>query len=168
MSAADSKAGDAWTPSVRSAWVLACPQEEWREICPSGCRHITPPSPIQVNAPVPCTPHHSLLALGLGQPQLGKRHNRGLPLSEIMDTYTGKHWTTASTQAPFASSLLPCIRAKVPVKGEGNTYTYWEQSQLETDPQGFHSSNLGADPAPDRVVIVTKQRGGPASTLSRV
>ena len=41
--------------------------------------------------------------------------------------------------------------------------TQRKQSQFEPDPQGFHSSNLGADPAPDRVVMATEQRGNPAS-----
>lgn len=60
---------------------------------------------------------------------------------------------SVATQAPFAS-VCPSVGAKVLVWGTGK--------HTQSNPQDFCFSNLGADPAPDRVVMATEQRGNPA------
>ncbi|KAB1273019.1 hypothetical protein Cadr_000015475 [Camelus dromedarius] len=134
------KAGEAKTPPMRSVRVLASHQTGQREGCPSSCcltvlhnlnqvnpqlgtgsrvvrtrkntqsgdtKSIQMPGSQVSECSSPTTPHHSL-ALDLGQPTQGKRHDLGLHLSRATDAYP--------------------------------------------NPQGFCSSNLGADLIPDRAV----------------
>lgn len=41
--------------------------------------------------------------------------------------------------------------------------TQSKQNQFEPDLQGFHFNNLGEEPAPNRVITATEQKGNPAS-----
>ena len=98
------------------------------------------PSASQGNALALPTPSHKF-ALDLVPPQQGERCNLGLRLSKE---------TSVSTWAPL-SSARPSFGAKLPVPRGGKTHTQREQSQPEPDPQGFHSSNLRADPSEQKV-----------------
>ena len=73
--------------------------------------------------------------------------------------------TSVSAQTPLAS-VLPSFVAKASVYGEEKNTHLKRTEPAESDSQGFHSSNLGANSAPDKVVIATEWRI-PLHTLHR-
>ena len=115
--------------------------------------------------PTPPTPSHSL-ALDLGQPQqVGKTRswaasewNHRLLLWQKSDLCKNINATGFST---------PFLRGKSPRVGRRKNTQLKGKQRLESDIQGFRSSNLGTSLTPDRAVMPTEQRGSPASCLSR-
>lgn len=111
------------------------------------------PSPSQVNVPVKAPPCHNL-TLDLGQPQDGKWCDGCLSLSRTTDIYTGRPSNYSKHTNPTWGKGPSAGRRK-------NTQS--KQNQFEPDFQGFHSNNLGEEPAPNRVITATEQKGNHAS-----
>lgn len=118
-----------------------------------------------VNAATPPTPGRSL-ALDLGQPQQGGK-TQSWAASEW--NHRLLHWQKSDlckhTSATGFST--PSLWGKSPRVGRRRKTQLQGKQPLESDIQGFCSSNLGTNLTPDRAVMAIEQIGSPASCLSR-